>query len=797
MLAHDRSDPWNAKSRQSKGAAHCRHFSRVLQLVRKHQKDVSLVIEMNLNNIILSYLVKKVARAHGFLDPIKMVTQLARFGQPSEVMAPTELLRSGALLHARGLINSQAIQHNLDWVWPYWVERQFDPHDKAFIPRAFQLTHINLTHRNWTAVGLPDEAHTPIVDPRGLVTPFWDGWSVDLWVVDENRNNLYPSKLERVQQRETLRGDLAVITGSKLKGKELTGEVLVIESQEQVICRINVTGLSEKPAWLAVAIRPYNPEGISLIEHIKELKESPGWIVNRKEKVLLSENPDKYQISRYRNGDVANYSPEQSTGDQITCNVGMATATALFELKPDQRRQISVEVPLGKRSRTTVPGWDHAISVSSRLEIANRQHRELYDAGLRTLILHSAEEAFAGPYTYKRFWFRDAAFIVYALLCVGFKERARAVIEQFPRRQKVSGYFSSQEGEWDSNGEVLWVLQKYVELTNEDLGPGWEKIIQKATEWIIKKRLSRNDKVLHSGLMPVGFSAEHLGPNDHYYWDDFWSVAGLKAGSFFMKRYKKPDLADKFKKEALSLMACIEESVERAAEGLASKQMVPASCYRRMDSGAIGSIVVGYPLQLWDKKDPRLLGTVNYLLENCLVGGGFFHDMSHSGINPYLTLHLAQVLLRAGDLRFRGLMETIAELATSTGQWPEAIHPRTKGGCMGDGQHVWAASEWVLMLRNCFMYEERQSGSLILCSGVLPSWYEDRSRISFGPAPSLFGDVELSISFEQGKTLVLCRGKWHGKEPLIKVCLPGFEQAFIPPGSERVALTRQRETECE
>src|SRR3989338_3995774 len=102
------------------------------------------------------FVVRRVARAHGFLDPIALLARLHRFAQPSEVLAPTELLRMGAVLHARGLMNSQTIQHNLDWVWPYWIVRQYDPHDPAFVPRAFSLTHINLTHRNWTAIGLPD-----------------------------------------------------------------------------------------------------------------------------------------------------------------------------------------------------------------------------------------------------------------------------------------------------------------------------------------------------------------------------------------------------------------------------------------------------------------------------------------------------------------------------------------------------------------------------------------------------------------------------------------------------------------
>jgi len=97
-------------------------------------------------------IVKRLARHHGFLDPLTLYARLQQFSQPSEVAEPIELLRAGAVFHARGLINSRVLQHNLDWVWPYWVERQFDPADVSFLPRAFSLTHVNLTHRNWSAV---------------------------------------------------------------------------------------------------------------------------------------------------------------------------------------------------------------------------------------------------------------------------------------------------------------------------------------------------------------------------------------------------------------------------------------------------------------------------------------------------------------------------------------------------------------------------------------------------------------------------------------------------------------------
>jgi GH15 family glucan-1,4-alpha-glucosidase len=162
------------------------------------------------------------------------------------------------------------------------------------------------------------------------------------------------------------------------------------------------------------------------------------------------------------------------------------------------------------------------------------------------------------------------------------------------------------------------------------------------------------------------------------------------------------DEAVNFEDESNSLLKSIDQSLKKVVERL-KRPAIPASPYRRLDSGAIGSLSASYPLRVFEPDDPRVLDTADFLMKNCLVHGGFFHDMTHSGINPYLTLHLAQVLLRADDPRYFGLMTAVANWHHPTGQWPESIHPRTGGGCMGDGQHVWAAAEWVLMIRNCFV----------------------------------------------------------------------------------------------
>ena len=174
----------------------------------------------------------------------------------------------GAVFHARGLINSRAIQHNLDWVWPFWVERQFDPRDDAFVPRAFSITHVNLTHRNWTAIGLPDSDWYPLVDPRGMVTPHEDGWSLDFWIVPDDGTPLLPSRCDHATQRLLVEDRLAVETKVLDDHGRLHSCVEVLKQAGQSHCRIDLQAIHDNPAWLAVAIRPANPEGVSFIHEI-------------------------------------------------------------------------------------------------------------------------------------------------------------------------------------------------------------------------------------------------------------------------------------------------------------------------------------------------------------------------------------------------------------------------------------------------------------------------------------------------------------------------------------------------
>ncbi|WP_346836468.1 hypothetical protein [Microbulbifer sp. SAOS-129_SWC] len=737
------------------------------------------------------FFVRKFATAHGFLDPLAVMARLQRFAEPSEVAEPIELLRAGVIFHARALMNSKVIQHNLDWVWPYWIERQFDPRDKSFIPRAFSITHCNLSHRNWTAVGLPDCEEMPIVDPRGLLMPHYDGWSIDTWILSDSGEILLPSKAKDCKQRLLMNDNIAVRTDSSAGGLHLQNTASVERDSADSHCLLELQGECEGGGWLVVALRPCNAEGVSFVHQVRLHDSRQHWLIEDRLAVDFDRPVDRHLASDYRGGDIFLHLDDQGGHIHAECDVGMATAAALFRIESGAPLNIEVKIPLhsGRHKSQLPPDWPENLSQHCALSVPDPQFQFLYDAAVRTLVLHSPKDVYPGPYTYKRFWFRDAAFMIQSLLYAGLLERAERALDQFAPRQKRDGFFHSQDGEWDSNGEALWIYDLYCQLTNRPIKPHWQDPIVRGARWIDGKRQPKG-RGRCAGLLPAGFSAEHLGPNDCYYWDDFWGVAGQRAAARICHRESLDKESDTLIAQAEDFQQTIDSSLADCAARL-EREAMPASPNRRLDAGAIGSICAGYPLQLYAPDDPRLTDLCDFLIENCFVHGGFFQDMIHSGINAYLTLHIAQVLLRAGDARCVELMRSVADLASPTGQWPEAIHPHSLGGCMGDGQHAWAAAEWVAMQRNCFVREE--GDTLVLAGGLPPEWLADSGAdkpIRFGPAPTRFGSVSVEIT-PGDKPRVAWNAKWHRQAPPIEVRALGYAPATAGPGSNSVELSPQ------
>src|SRR5438874_12573983 len=235
-------------------------------------------------------------------DIVNYLSTFQRLGENFEVQLPGELLPVGARTLLRALRTRSAAQLGVDWVWPYWLHRQLDPAAPAFVPRGHLPFLVNLTQRNWTMVGNVGSPWEPIVDQRGLVTPWFDGWSLDWWIGADDRWHL-PSREAGVRQSlvdsspvvETLLrvpGGDAAHRAYAVPGRGPGDDLVVVELEHR----------SPVPFVVALSVRPYNPEGLAVVERIS----SHGDVVtvDGRPAILFPKPPARSAGSTFADGDV-------------------------------------------------------------------------------------------------------------------------------------------------------------------------------------------------------------------------------------------------------------------------------------------------------------------------------------------------------------------------------------------------------------------------------------------------------------------------------------------------------------
>ncbi|MEW5977564.1 MAG: hypothetical protein AB1898_17360 [Acidobacteriota bacterium] len=712
----------------------------------------------------------------------------ARIGRPGGKGLPKDLIHLGLRMHLRGLVNALAIQSNRDWIWPFWAERQFDPGDKSFIPRSHVLAHMNLTHRNWTILGPLNHPERCVVDPAGLVTPWAEGWSLDFWVATQDVT-FFPSRSEPHQKIDPT----CPLVKTRFDAGELRIKAQVfaaeLEGAPAAVLRVRLVNGSrdEKEGRFFFSLRPYNPEGISLIQQLGFL-DSHWWWVNKAQAVFLPEAPQRVFCSNLEQGDVSFFLSTSQQRKSIECDVGLATGlseyrfrlgsqekasyTAVVTLAPSdasrkklQRWCPSNEFRYGKVRQAFAESWHRHLSAGAHLSFPNRRLTQSFEAS--KVHLHAFDRGpfmTPGALTYSLCWVRDSAFMLNALDKLGYHQQVEQKLLAFSQRQDSEGYFAFQEGEWDANGLALWSMVQHFRLTgNRELLDHLYPAIARGAEWIERKRHeSRLQPEGYQGLLPAGISAEHLGSHDHYYWDNFWGVAGLHAASEAAKTLNRHNEADRLARWCQTYRADVEHSL-LASAGKTGVNFLPASPFRRVDSGAVGSLCAVYPLGLIAASDPRVLTTLSLLEQRFFHKDGLFQDHFHSGVNCYLSAHVAQCHLAAGNARAWRIVRYLLKHASGTFTWPEAFHPRTKGGCMGEGHHGWATADWLLLLRNLLLREE---GDRL---DILPAWddgdLQPGTCFSATAAPCFFGRIHFKVWADRKELLLEVEPDFFLKAP--------------------------------
>lgn len=714
---------------------------------------------------------------------------LGNQGRPSPVFFPPELVDQGLGFALTGLTNTFAFQGHAFWALPWWAEQQLRPESEAFIPTGVNVLTVNLTHRNWTAIGSAGAPWKAMVDPCGMLTPkaFGPSWMPCLTF---GGSTWVPSRLQASQIEQALLDGTpqAVITRYLVhEDLEWTSEARAIshDGHEWVRWTHRLRWHGEAPIGLAfsLGLRPYN--ALTLGPVFRSRQKGLTWSVNRQAGLLFSLPPDAVWFAKGRVDPLFQEVPSepevggQSLGGQSSrgrSRSGWLGGVAQWQvhldpggswdleshalIPPDAHRLrwrslnlegLSASALSPTLAPVPAPEADF-LDASSPLgfQCADKSVSSLVKALVGRLAVFDNGSHFApGTFFYNHHWLRDSTFLALAHDLWGLHGQVGTKEAHWMRTQKRSGHFSSHSGEWDGTGQTLFTWVTHALMTGDPglLARNWKRMARGA-RWITRaRREEANLASPRAGLLPAGLSAEHFGPNDHYLWDNFWSLAGLDRFGMALCQWEQAPraarrLAEWVRQEAEAYRGELRGHIGRMMERHAG--LLPSSPYRHPDAACIGTLVALSPLDLdlgpessvWAKANSEFL-RVHWVRKNL-----FYQPIIHTGGNAYLTGQLARALQCLGDARWFDLFRGILAHATPTWTWPEAIHPRTGGGCMGDGDHGWACAEVLSLIRQALVRE--QAGRILLLPNVPEDWWRE-GALGLTEAPTPAGRLTFAL----------------------------------------------------
>lgn len=717
---------------------------------------------------MMKALVRHLLQVTGRAHLASFAQGLLHLGRPSPVAFPNELVEQGVAIALSGLANTMAIQSNPDWVWPVWVVRQTDPDDPAFVPTGLNLITTNLTGRNWTSMGLPGSSREAMIDPVGMVTSGPWKWSIlpCLRIGDEM---VVPS-LRHAQVRQILLpGPVPGVSTSLTVGSiRWTWDSIAaeVEGREGILLRIVLENFGTETVEIhpGAGLRPANPLSLGPVRNIRVEKHRIR--VDGEDALVFPDPPTRMVVSDRHNGDPLARASAGLPLRSLRSRSGMATCLVEWTARigPGESWETSLVVPiaakdgfrpLGRRaiehSRERMEGSHRKSAMKgTSLSIPDERLQQGWDAvRARMHVFDDGDRFSPGTFLYHEHWFRDSAFLSLGFENLGRGDLVEPKMDLLRTRQKRDGLFRSQTGEWDCNGQAIWTLGLHLRRGGRpELASTHLRSVLRGVEWIVRQRHStQGERSPHQGLLPAGFSAEHFGPNDHYFWDNFWSIAGMEEAVWLARLAGNAQESDRIAEEVADYRADLESAIawatERGGGGL------PSSPYRRMDAASIGNLVALSPLGVVGRDAAWVSSTLAHLATNNLRDGMFFQSIVHTGLNPYLSVQLARARLVVGDADgAMEILQALARVASPTWCWPEAIHPRTGGGCMGDGDHGWAAAEFVSLLREMLVRETPDG--LELLSGAPREWLDAPAGIRLGHATTRFGTLRFSVASGNG-----------------------------------------------
>ena len=441
--------------------------------------------------------------------------------------------------------------------------------------------------------------------------------------------------------------------------------------------------------------------------------------------------------------------PEGNTGTHLVdkmldpgASIQEAARFPFFKIK-DQSALMSADYQVW--FKRTVDYWNGIKNSIASVEVPEKKATDaLKAAHVCQLIANDLGEVRGGEGFYDEFYIRDGAYQVMELEEAGMWDAAKKSVELYLQRQRPDGRFESQIGQFDANGQAVWVLWHYYKMTAdrsflERVYPA----MRKAADWTVNTLMSTQNDPEFPGLLPRALAdGEYLweGKN-HIVGYDFWNLRGLLVTADAATALGKADEAGELLKQAGLYRKAIDAAMQKNGLGY-----FPPSW--ELNGTHWGNTETLWPTPIFPKTDPRVSGLINFV-RNDFAGGyveGTIRWMGLPGvIHPYMGAYTSMADLSLGnDERVVADFYWTLLHSTAAHAFPEGIFYQSRTAWSNTIPHVTGAGNYAILLRHMLVHEE--GNELHLLKAVPDWWLADGEKITIDRLPTTFGNLSMVVT---------------------------------------------------
>jgi len=412
-----------------------------------------------------------------------------------------------------------------------------------------------------------------------------------------------------------------------------------------------------------------------------------------------------------------------------------------------------------------------------------------------------------GSRSYERSWIRDGALTSSALLKSGIVTEVKDFIDWYSDYQYDNGKVpcvvdsrgSDPVPENDSHGELVYLIREYFNFTHDTafLRSKNQKVLKAVgyIESLIAENSTDRFKngpdsvracygLVTESISHEGYSAKPM----HSYWDDFFTMKGLKDAAEIQKILGEMESYERVKKVRDTFKKNLYNSLKLAMK-TRGINYVPG-CAELGDFDATSTTIALTPCnELNNLPKPQVYNTFEKYYE-------FFKDRREGKIDwinytPYENRLIGSFIILDQPERAHELIEFFLNDQRPQGwnQWAEVVWKDYRfPGYIGDMPHTWVGSDFINAFRAMFVYENEYDQSLVLASALYQDWIDSPEGMSVENLPTYYGEISYTIKKDNNKYVFSIFGdvklpangikikNFNGSKLPVKVTVNGVER---------------------